>query len=162
MNKRVDVSTDTEFNDIFWMEKALEKAKQSFDEDEVPVGALVIDKRGKLIGEGWNQVESKNDASLHAEVVALKEAMQTLKSWRLLGCTLYTTLEPCTMCFGLICLSRIRRIVWGAPDIRHGACGSFINLLKEKHPTHSLEWTEGVLADKSADLLKEFFRRKRK
>lgn len=143
------------------MKKALELAKQSFDADEVPVGALVIDANGELIGRGYNLVESKNDASQHAEVIALKNAMQKLDSWRLLDCTLYTTLEPCTMCFGLICLSRVKRLVWGAPDIRHGACGSFVNLLEEKHPTHTLQWTEGVLKDESAQLLKEFFRRKR-
>ena len=161
MNKRVDISTKIALSDTFWMEKALALAKQSFDKDEVPVGAVVVDAHGQWLGQGNNQVESKNDASYHAEVVALKEAMKTLNSWRLTDCTLYTTLEPCTMCFGLICLSRVKRIVWGAPDIRHGACGSFINLLKEKHPTHTLEWTGGVLKDESAKLLKEFFRRKR-
>lgn len=144
---------------------ALNLAEKAASLKEVPVGAVVVDKGGIVIGAGYNQTESLKDASAHAEMIALKEAMQTLGkkegNWRLLDCTLYCTLEPCAMCLGAIWLARPKKIVWAAPDIRQGACGSFVDLLKEKHPCHTLESRAGLFADRSSKLLKDFFCKRR-
>ncbi len=144
---------------------ALSLAEKAAALNEVPVGAVIVDKRGIVIGKGYNQTESLQDASAHAEMIALKEAMQTLGktqgNWRLNDCVLYCTLEPCVMCLGAIWLARPKKIVWAARDIRQGACGSFVDLLKEKHPCHTLESQEGLFADKSSRLLKDFFCKRR-
>lgn len=165
MNEKVVTQNIFSKTDQKHMLLALSLAEKAATLNEVPVGAVVVDKRGTVIGKGYNQTESLQDASAHAEIIALKEAMQTLGkaqgNWRLNDCVLYCTLEPCVMCLGAIWLARPKKIVWAAPDIRQGACGSFVDLLKEKHPCHTLESQKGLFADKSSKLLKDFFAKRR-
>jgi tRNA(adenine34) deaminase len=143
--------------DEFYMKIALEEAKKAYEKNEVPVGAVLVCK-DKIISRTHNQVESLQDATAHAEILCLRESAEKLGNWRLLDCTLYCTLQPCLMCAGAIILSRVETLVWGAPDLRHGAdIGLFLN-----HPIHKVEIRQGILADPSADLLKDFFKEKRK
>lgn len=146
--------------DHYWMKEALQEAKHAFEEDEVPIGAVLV-KEGRIIARAHNQVEHLNTATAHAELLCLVSAGKQLDNWRLLGTTLYTTVEPCAMCAGALLLSRVSRLVWGAPDLRHGAHGSWINLFENTHPTHQMVLHSGVLAEESAHLLRQFFRQKR-
>lgn len=147
-------------DDHFFMREALKEARKAYREEEVPVGAvLVLDS--KVIARGHNQVELLKDASAHAEMLCVGSGAQVLDNWRLLQTTLYCTIEPCMMCAGALFLSRIKRLVWGAPDLRHGANGSFIDLFSLKHPTHSIEVTGGIMADECRALMQEFFRERR-
>lgn len=141
------------------MAQALAQAKIAFDMGEVPVGCVIVANE-EIIAMGHNQVETLGDATAHAELLALQEAASVMGNWRLNGCTVYTSLEPCSMCAGAILLSRPSRLVWGAPDLRHGANGSFVDLFVN-HPTHSLEITSGVLEEESRNLMQTFFKRRR-
>lgn len=143
-----------------WMIKALKEAWKAFQADEVPVGALLV-KGDKIIGRGHNEVELLHDATAHAEMIAMTAGASALGDWRLEGTTLYTTLEPCMMCAGALLLSRVECLVWGAPDIRHGADGSFVDLFSLPHPTHSLTIRRHVLEAPCAELMKAFFQKKR-
>ncbi len=143
-----------------WMHEALKEAKKAYLLGEVPVGAIVV-CNNTVIGRGYNQVEMLQDATAHAEMLAIGSASQYLSSWRLERCTLYTSLEPCAMCAGAILLSRVPRIVWGAKDVRHGANGSFVDLFSHDHPTHSCVVESGVLQAASSELMKSFFREQR-
>ncbi len=143
-------------DDEKFMREALKEAKKAYQEDEVPVGAVVV-LGDRVIARGHNQVELLKDATAHAEMLAVGAAANALENWRLLDTTLYCTVEPCVMCAGAMLLSRIKRLVWGAPDLRHGANGSWVDLFTQRHPTHHLEITSGVLAAESAYLMKEFF-----
>ena len=147
-------------NDEFFMREALKQAKKAYDAEEVPVGAVLV-YENKVIARGYNQVELLKDATAHAEMLCIGAGAQALNNWRLLNTTLYCTLEPCTMCAGALFLSRIKRLVWGAPDLRHGANGSWIDLFVHKHPTHTIEITSGVLAPECATLMQEFFQKRR-
>lgn len=147
-------------DDNYFMRHALEMAKEGFKKNEVPVGAVLV-YNGLIISKAHNLVESKQDATAHAELLCIQEGAQKLGSWRLLGTTLYTTLEPCSMCYGALMLSRVERVVYGAKDHRHGACGSFVNLAAEKHPTHSLEIKSGLYEHEASMLMKEFFQKRR-
>ena len=148
-------------SDEFFMGLALEEAKRAFEQEEVPVGAvLVID--GQLISSAHNQVEKTQDASQHAEMNCLRIASQNRRNWRLNEATLYCTLEPCAMCLGAMLLFRVKKLVWGAPDFRHGANGSICDLMADKHPIHRVEVSRGVRGEESAALLKEFFKIRRK
>lgn len=138
------------------MKIALEEAKKAYEKNEVPVGAVLVYK-DQIISRTHNQVESLQDATAHAELLCLKEGAAKLGNWRLLGCTLYCTLQPCLMCAGAIILSRVETLVWGAPDIRHGAD---IQLLTH-HPIHKVEIRQGILGEDSSELLKDFFKEKR-
>jgi len=144
-----------------FMSHALDEASVAYAAAEVPVGAVVV-SGGSVIGKGHNLRESSVDPTSHAEMIAIKEAAAALGSWRLEGCTLYVTLEPCVMCAGAIILSRIDRLVYGAKDIRHGGDGSLISLMREKHPIHKVEITSGVCEEESANLMREFFYERRK
>jgi tRNA(adenine34) deaminase len=146
--------------DIFFMNQALEEAKKAFNQEEVPIGAVLV-KDHEVIARAHNSVETFKDATMHAELLCIRKGSLYLQNWRLLNTTLYVTLEPCSMCLGALLLARVTRIVWGASDIRHGACGSWVNLLELKHPTHSLEIEKGVLEPQCALLLKDFFRLRR-
>ena len=146
--------------DEYFMQMALDEAKNAFDKQEVPVGAVLVCEN-QVIAKAYNQVESLQDATAHAELLCLRKASSFLKNWRLTETTLYTTLEPCSMCLGAILLSRVRRLVFGAKDKRHGACESWVNLLEVKHPTHELEVSRYVLEEQSSFLLKEFFKLRR-
>ncbi|GAB5411003.1 MAG: tRNA adenosine(34) deaminase TadA [Chlamydiales bacterium] len=148
-------------NDKKFMEIALKQARLAFEKGEVPVGAVVV-YDNKIISMTCNGVEEQKDATCHAELMAIRRAALFLKRWRLTGCTLYTTLEPCVMCAGAIILSRIDRLVYGAKDLRHGGDGSLISLMREKHPIHNVEITSGVYEDESASLMREFFYERRK
>jgi len=146
-----------ENNDARFMRAALRLACKASSAGEVPVGAVVV-RSGVILGRGCNRVEAKQDASQHAEMLALRQAARRLRSWRLEGCDLYVTLEPCAMCAGAAVWSRIRRIVYAAADAKAGACGSA--LLVAGHPklNHHPELVSGVLAEESRELLQSFFR----
>lgn len=144
-----------------FMREALLEAEKAFLEDEVPVGAVAVFK-GKIIARAHNRVEALQDASAHAELLCLRSAAVQLNNWRLSDVTLYTTLEPCTLCAGALFSFRVKRLVWGAPDIRQGADGSWVSLLSTIHPMHKIEVTRGILPDFSRGLMKEFFLKKRR
>jgi tRNA(adenine34) deaminase len=151
-----------DFNsDEHFMMKALELAKIAFEEKEVPIGAILV-HNGTIIAKGYNQVEKLKDATAHAEMICISAASAHLDNWRLNDATLFTTIEPCVMCAGAILASRIKRVVWAAPDIRLGANGSWINIFDKKHPFHTVEITSGILQEEAGFLMKEFFKEKRK
>ncbi len=143
-----------------WMERALELAVHAADAGEVPVGAVVV-LDGEILGEGWNQVISAADPSAHAEMVALRAAAQTLGNYRLPGCELYVTLEPCTMCTGTLIHARIARLIYGASEPRAGVVSSNGQLLDAPYLNHRVEWQGGVCAEQSSRLLQDFFRGRR-
>lgn len=147
--------------DKFWMEMALSLAEAAAELDEVPVGAIVVCE-DRLIATGINLRESIRQASAHAELLAIEEASRYKNAWRLQGCTLYVTLEPCLMCAGAIYQARIPRVVYGTRDAKGGALGSLYQLNEDQRLNHRYETTEGVLAQESAELLSGFFRKKRK
>jgi tRNA(adenine34) deaminase len=143
------------------MRAALREARASQARDEVPVGCVIVHD-GMIVGRGHNQVESLQDATAHAEVLAIGAASNALGSWRLADCTLYVTLEPCAMCAGAIVLARLGRLVYGAADPKAGACGSVLDVIGERRLNHRVAVTSGVLEPECGELLREFFRRKRK
>src|SRR5262252_862988 len=140
---------------------ALREAERALERDEVPVGCVIVHD-GMIVGRGHNQVESLQDATAHAEVLAIGAASNALGSWRLADCTLYVTLEPCAMCAGAIVLARLGRLVFGARDPKAGACGSVLDVVREPKLNHHPEIVEGVKAEECGALLKEFFARKRR
>lgn len=148
------------FYDERWMEAALALAREAADADEVPIGAVVV-KDGWIIGRGRNRREELGDPTAHAEILALREAGEALQTWRLDGCDLYVTLEPCVMCAGALVWARIERLVFGARDKKAGAVVSLYEIPTDARLNHRLEVIEGVLADECAALLKEFFNRLR-
>lgn len=144
-------------NDIDYMRMAMGEAQAAADEGEVPVGAVVV-YQGRVIGRGRNARERLQDATAHAEVIAITAASQTTGSWRLEDCTLYVTLEPCPMCMGAALNARIRRVVYGAMEPKFGACGSIVDLRAPVGFNHRLETDGGILAEESSRLLVNFFR----
>ena len=142
------------------MYAALQEAERAFEEDEVPVGAVVVHKN-KIIGRGYNQVEKLNDATAHAEMIALTSASNHLKNWRLNECSIYVSLEPCIMCTGAMLSSRIDNLYYAASDSKFGACGSVHNLAENSKTNHTIKVFSGILAKESEDLLKSFFAKKR-
>jgi tRNA(adenine34) deaminase len=152
----LDSSPDEQF-----MRKALIQAERSLEEDEVPVGAVVV--RGeRIIGRGRNRREGLRDPTAHAEILAIGAAASSLGAWRLSGCTIYVTLEPCAMCAGAIVLARIERLVIGAADPKSGACGSLLNIVEDGRLNHTVSVTREILAAESGALLRSFFSRLRK
>ena len=143
------------------MRAALREARASAAADEVPVGCVIVHD-GMIVGRGHNQAESLQDATAHAEILAIGAASNALQSWRLSDCTLYVTLEPCAMCAGAIILARIERLVYGARDPKAGACGSVLDVIHEARLNHRVEVTADIVADECSTLLKEFFLRKRR
>jgi tRNA(adenine34) deaminase len=152
---RVGVDLDREF-----MRDALALAEQAGAAGEVPVGAVVV-KDGEIVGRGFNHPISGHDPSAHAEVAALRDAGQRLRNYRLAGCELFVTLEPCAMCVGAILHARIARLVYGAADPKTGACGSVVDLFSEQRLNHHAALEAGVLADEAGALLRDFFARRR-
>ena len=146
--------------DETWMRRALALAQRARDEGEVPVGALVV-LDGKVVGEGWNRPISASDATSHAETEAIRAACRALRNYRLVGATLFVTLEPCAMCIGAIFHARIARVVFGAPDPKTGAAGSTINLFAESRLNHHATVEGGVLAQESGEMLRTFFASRR-
>ncbi|MBX5476525.1 MAG: tRNA adenosine(34) deaminase TadA [Clostridia bacterium] len=143
------------------MRRALELARRAADVGDVPVGAVIVSPEGAVLGEGYNRREADGDPTAHAEVVALRQAARALGHWRLEGCTIYVTLEPCAMCAGALVLARVRRLVFGASDPKAGAVGSLYNIAQDARLNHRLEVTSGVLAEEAAALLRAFFRERR-
>lgn len=143
------------------MGEALKEAKKAFKADEVPIGAVLVFE-GKVIARGHNQVELLQDATAHAEMLCLTAGSSALHNWRLLNTTLYCTVEPCSMCAGALLLSRVGTLVWGAPDIRQGANGSWVDLFSSPHPCHTLTIRKGVMQQECGQLLREFFQLQRK
>jgi len=143
-------------DDTRWMEEALAEARRAADLGEVPVGAVVV-YGGRILGRGHNRRETLEDPLAHAEFLALAEASRSIEGWRLSGCTLYVTLEPCAMCAGALVNSRIDRLVYGARDPKAGFCGSLGDLVRDPRLNHRLEVTAGILETESATLLREFF-----
>ena len=147
-------------NDVFFMNEAIRLAKKAAELGEVPIGAVIV-KDGEIISEGYNLRETEKLSTAHAEISAIDAACKKLGGWRLFGCTLYVTLEPCPMCAGAIVNSRIDRVVYGASDIRFGACGSLFNI--NSYPlNHAFEITKGVCEEECRTLLSDFFSELRK
>ncbi|OOF40622.1 tRNA adenosine(34) deaminase TadA [Rodentibacter rarus] len=143
------------------MRHALSLADKAEALGEIPVGAVLVDSEGNILGEGWNLSIIENDPTAHAEIVALRHAAKKIKNYRLLNTTLYVTLEPCTMCAGAILHSRIQRLVFGALDYKTGAVGSRFHFFDDYQMNHSVEITGGVLAQECGEKLSAFFRRRR-
>ncbi len=146
-------------NDIKFMHRAIELAREAEKIDEVPVGALIV-RDGEIIAEAYNTRESSKCATHHAEILAIERACSALGGWRLPGVTLYVTMEPCVMCAGAIINSRIPRVVYGVPDLRFGAFGSLLNLA-EVPLNHTPEIVGGVLEEENRELLQSYFKKKR-
>jgi len=142
------------------MSEALKEARKAFEKDEVPVGAVVVQK-DKIIAHGHNQVELLKDPTAHAEMLALTSATNYMGSKWLSGCSLYVTIEPCSMCAGALVLSRIKNLYFGANDPKTGACGSVTNIVNHKKLNHHVKAKSGILAKECSSLLTEFFSRKR-
>jgi tRNA(adenine34) deaminase len=139
------------------MSRALTLAQRAADAGDVPVGALVVDASGEVVGEGWNLREVDQDPTAHAEVVALRAAADRLGSWRLEGCTLVVTMEPCPMCAGAAMLDRVERVVLGAWDPKLGACGSVWDVVRDRRATHRAEVVGGVLEAECGEVVRRFF-----
>jgi tRNA(adenine34) deaminase len=148
-------------DDAYFMREALKEARKAYDQEEVPVGAVLVHE-GRILARAHNQVELLQDATAHAEILCITAAMSVMGNWRLNDMTLYCTLEPCCMCAGALFNARLKRLVWGAPDLRLGANGSWIDVFKEKHPMHEIEIVSGICAAESADLMRQFFQERRK
>ena len=153
------VNTDVSEADIAFMREAMSLAEEAEKIDEVPVGALIV-KDGRVIAKAYNTRETSKCATHHAEILAIEEACRVLGGWRLPGCTLYVTMEPCAMCAGAIVNARIPRVVYGAPDLRFGAFGSLIDLSKVPL-NHKPEILGGVLANENVEMLRSYFKKKR-
>jgi tRNA(adenine34) deaminase len=144
-----------------WMRAAISEARAARRSADVPVGAVVVDPSGAIVGRGHNAREATGDPTGHAEVVALREAAAGRGEWRLDGCTLVVTLEPCTMCAGALVLARVARLVFGAHDPKAGAVGSLWDVVRDRRLNHRPEVVTGILAGECADLLLDFFRSRR-
>ena len=147
-------------NEIEYMEHAILEAEKSLSKSEVPVGAVIV-INNEIIGRGHNQSISKNDPTLHAEIVAVRDAATNIRNYRLNGAQIYTTLEPCAMCYGAIVHARISRLVFGAYDPKTGVCGSSSNLYEQACFNHSPQITGGVLEEECSLILKDFFKERR-
>ncbi len=154
-------STDIAHTDLSYMQLALHLAHAAAQAGEVPVGAIIV-KDGVVIGRGANAPIGLHDPTAHAEVIAMREAATHLGNYRLVGCTLYVTLEPCTMCCGAIQHARIAKLIYGASDPKTGACGSVVNLMSEPKLNHHTEVVGGVLAKECGEVLSDFFKLRRK
>lgn len=149
-------------NDLDYMHEALNEAQKALVLDEVPIGAIVVDKMGRIIGRGHNLCESTHDATAHAEINALKDAGQKMVNWRLTDCTLYVTMEPCPMCAGALINARIKRVVYGANEYRFGSAGTLLNLLQFPAFEHNVLITGPILPEECAKIVSDFFQNKRK
>lgn len=154
------MTTISQNDDQYFMQRAFELAQQAEQHDEIPVGAVVV-YQGKIIGEGFNQSILLNDPSAHAEMIAIRQAGKHLNNYRMLDCTLYVTLEPCPMCAGLLVHSRINRLVYACPDLKTGAAGSTFNLVNNEQLNHQIIVTDGIMQEQCSQLLSAFFKRRR-
>ena len=145
----------------YFMKQALKEAQKAYRKLEVPVGAVIV-KEGKIIARAHNQKETKTDTTKHAEILAIQKASKKLKSWRLIDCDMYVTLEPCTMCAGAIINSRIKKIYIGTMDEKTGAAGSVLNLFEDYTFNHKVETEKEIMQDECDEILKKFFKELRK
>ena len=152
--------TPEQEHDSLWMQRALEQARAALTDNEVPIGAVIV-QDGRLLAEAYNLTRTAADPTAHAESVAIRRAAARVGGWRLLDATLYVTLEPCAMCAGAIVLARIKRVVYGAADPKAGMCGSLGCLVQDRRLNHRAALTAGVLAEPAGELLRSFFRQRR-
>lgn len=148
-------------NPEYYMEQALKEAQKAYKKLEVPVGAIIV-KDGEIIAKAHNQKETKTDTTKHAEILAIQKASKKLKSWRLIDCEMYVTLEPCSMCAGAIINSRIKKVYIGAMDEKTGAVGSVLNLFEDYTFNHKVEAQKGIREEDCQEILKRFFKELRK
>lgn len=146
--------------DEIYMSEAIKEAKRAFEEDEVPVGAVIVSD-SRIIGRAHNQVERLKDSTAHAEMIAITQAASSMGSKWLNGASLYVTIEPCSMCAGALVLSRIKNLYFGARDPKTGACGSVTNIIEHKKLNHKIKVKAGILKEECGSLLSEFFKKKR-
>ena len=146
--------------DIYFMQQALKCAETAQDKDEVPIGAVIV-KDNKIIAKGYNKSITLKDTTAHAEIVAIRKACKKLNNYRLNDCSIYVTIEPCSMCMGALILARIKNLYFGAKDIKAGACGSILDISKAK-TNHKIKIYSGLLEQDCAKIIKEFFKNKRK
>ncbi len=144
-----------------FMKEALKEAKKAYDKEEIPVGAVIV-RDDKIIARGHNIKELKKDTTKHAEIIAIQKASKKMDAWRLEGCTLYVTLEPCAMCAGALIQSRIKKVVIGTIDKKTGACGSVLNLLEDYKFNHQVEIETGIMETECREILQQFFKELRK
>jgi len=149
-----------EEKDIYWMKEALKEASQALTEDEVPVGAVIV-QGDECLARTHDLRESTGDPTAHAEILAIRSMAQKIGDWRLDGCSLYVTLEPCPMCAGALILARVKRLIYGAPNLKSGAVESHLQLLSIPTFNHLVNVTPGILSEECAGLLKQFFQNKR-
>jgi tRNA(adenine34) deaminase len=155
------LDSDTIDFDERFMTQALNEARRAYQADEVPVGCVIVHD-SLIIGRGYNRTEGLQDPTAHAEMLAITAAAEHLGSWRLSGCTVYCTLEPCAMCSGALVLARVDRLVFGAADPKFGACGSIFNIVQDPRLNHRMALSVGVLEDDCAAIMQDFFKKKRK
>lgn len=142
---------------IKFMKEALKEAQKSYKKEEIPVGAIIV-KDGKIIAKGHNLKETKTDPTKHAEIIAIQKACKKLQTWRLTGCTMYVTLEPCSMCAGSLIQSRLDKVVIGTMDEKTGACGSVLNLLADYKFNHIVQIETGIMQEECKKILQQFFK----
>ncbi|WP_263418813.1 tRNA adenosine(34) deaminase TadA [Terriglobus albidus] len=147
--------------DLDYLNAAIEEARAAELGGEVPIGCVVVSPTGELVGRGQNRVMRDQDPTAHAEIVALREAGKALSNYRLSGCTLYVTLEPCAMCAGAILHARIARLVYAAPDPKAGACGSVLSVMNHPQLNHRVDVMSGLLAEECGEILRSFFKARR-
>lgn len=147
--------------DELFMKEALNEAYKAYEINEVPIGAVIV-RNGEIVGRGYNQKETLKDATLHAEISAIKDACKNLGGWRLPGCTMYVTLEPCAMCAGALVNARIENLVVGTRDLKTGACGSVLNIVQMEKLNHQIDVRFGVLEEECTIIIKDFFSELRK
>lgn len=151
------MNTDFTEKDLHFMKLALKQAEIAFKEDEVPVGAVLVSPKGEVLAETRNQIIKLCDPTAHAEILALRKGAKKFENYRLLGCKLYVTLEPCAMCAYAMVLARIEELIYATPDPKTGACGSLFNLLADKRFNHQIKIKKGLLQKEAEILLKKFF-----
>lgn len=163
MSQKNDIKTKNlqDLIDEKWMKHALTLATFAEENGEIPVGAVLV-KDEKIVAQGWNMSISNHDASAHAEIIAIRKAGEKLNNYRLVDCTLYVTLEPCSMCAGALVHARVSRLVFGASDYKTGAAGSVFNLVQSEELNHQIDVKSGILATLCSDQISAFFRRRRK
>ncbi|WP_019229214.1 tRNA adenosine(34) deaminase TadA [Sedimentibacter sp. B4] len=147
--------------DELFMKEALNEAYKAYEINEVPIGAVIV-RNGEIVGRGYNQKETLKDATLHAEILAIKDACKNLGGWRLPGCTMYVTLEPCAMCAGALVNARIENLVVGTRDLKTGACGSVLNIVQMEKLNHQIDVRLGILEEECTAIIKDFFSELRK
>jgi tRNA(adenine34) deaminase len=152
--------TTTKNDHVKWMKVAFREAEKAFEQDEVPIGAVVV-QNGQIIGRGYNQCESLTDPTAHAEIIAITSASNTIKDWRLKDCQLYVTKEPCPMCAGELVNARINMVIFGMYDEKEGCCGSLYQLCRDNRFKHQLTVKGGIMEDACTLIIQEFFKKQR-